>query len=147
MDWKAGRGHLGVFKPLLGRWRTETNSERGPVVCERSFETVLAGKYIELRVDWQFENGGYQERCLFGVGPDKTLMFWSFTSDGKRSEGWRAEAPDLHPQALAFEADMPAGRARQAYWPHPDGGLAWAVESSMKKGWRRFVEHRYERCE
>jgi hypothetical protein len=147
MDWKAGRGHLGVFKPLLGRWRTETDSDRGPLICERRFEAILAGKYIELRADWQFENGGYQERCLFGIGPDKVLMFWSFTSDGKRSEGRRADAPDLHPRALAFEAEMPAGRARQGYWPHPDGGLSWAVESATKKGWRRFVEHQYLRVD
>lgn len=143
MDWKPGRGHLGPFKPLLGRWRVETDSERGPLVCERHFEPVLSGKYIQLRADWHFEKGEYQELCLFGVGPEKQLVFWSYTSDGKRSEGTRVDAPDLHVKALAFEAEMPAGRARQGYWPHPDGGLAWVVESATKKGWRRFVEHRY----
>ena len=41
------------------------------------------------------------------------------------------------------EADMPAGRARMAYWPEEGGGFHWVVESRTKKGWRRFVDHSY----
>lgn len=143
MEWKRGRGALGSMQPLIGRWRAEADSERGPMVCQRSFRRVLGDKYVELEVEWRFADGGYQERCLFGLGAERRLAFWSFTSDGKRSEGQQAAAADLDPRALVFEAEMPAGRARQAYWPHPEGGLAWIVESATRKGWRRFVEHRY----
>ena len=37
-----------------------------------------------------------------------------------------ASATDLHPEAFAFKADMPAGRARMAYWPADNGGIHWA---------------------
>jgi hypothetical protein len=47
------------------------------------------------------------------------------------------------PEAVGFEAEMPAGRARMAYWPATDGGFHWVVESRTKKGWNRFAEHRY----
>jgi hypothetical protein len=72
-----------------------------------------------------------------------TLSFWSFTSDGKRSEGRLADGTDVHPEAVAFEADMPAGVARMIYWPGDDGTVRWAVEAKGKKGWRRFTEHTY----
>jgi len=54
-----------------------------------------------------------------------------------------ADVTDLHPEAVGFEAQMPAGLARMAYWPEEDGGFVWVVESKNAKGWRRFVEHRY----
>jgi len=38
---------------------------------------------------------------------------------------------------------MPAGIARQVYWPDETQGFHWAVESQTKKGWHRFVEHHY----
>jgi hypothetical protein len=38
---------------------------------------------------------------------------------------------------------MPAGRARQLYWPDAEEGFYWAVESQTKKGWNRFTEHHY----
>jgi hypothetical protein len=53
------------------------------------------------------------------------------------------ELHHLHPQAIAFEAKMPAGLARQIYWPNADGGFDWAVEAKSKKGWKRFTEHHY----
>jgi len=76
---------------------------------------------------------------VFGVGDDKAVRFWSFTSAGKRSTGALA----IHPHAIGFEAAMPAGLARQAHGPDPTGGFRWAVASKTKKGWRRFVEHHY----
>jgi hypothetical protein len=38
---------------------------------------------------------------------------------------------------------MPAGIARQVYWPDDAQGFHWAVESQTKKGWNRFVDHLY----
>jgi hypothetical protein len=157
--WKKGRGKLGLFQPLLGRWVAEANSEMGPVRCTRSFEPVLEGIYIELRARWEFgrlaarpdcndARGSslagkvYEEIALFGAGADGQVAFWSFTSDGKRSEGIVADVTDLHAEAIGFEAQMPAGRARQAYWP-VEGGFLWVVESRNAQGWRRFVEHTY----
>src|SRR5262249_19516510 len=70
--------------------------------------------------------------------------FWSFTSDGKRSQGTVADVTDVHAEAIGFEAEMPAGLARMVYWPDDDGGFFWVVESKNKKGWRRFVEHNYK---
>jgi hypothetical protein len=143
MAWKAGRGKLGIFAPLLGTWVAEADSERGPLKCTRTFTQILDGKYIELRAHWAFANSAYEELALFGVGEDKTVNFWSFTSDGKRSAGSLADVSDLHPEAVGFEAQMPSGLARQAYWPHPDEGFEWVVESRTKKGWNRFVLHHY----
>ncbi|HCV43744.1 MAG TPA: hypothetical protein DGH68_09700, partial [Bacteroidetes bacterium] len=54
-----------------------------------------------------------------------------------------ADGSDVDPQAIAFEAEMPAGRARMIYWPNDEEGFNWAVEAKTKKGWRRFTEHRY----
>ncbi len=85
----------------------------------------------------------YEEIALIGVGDDGHPGFWSFTSDGKRSWGTKADVTDLHPEAIGFEADMPAGRARMAYWPDATNGFHWVVESKTKKGWHRFTEHHY----
>jgi hypothetical protein len=52
--WKKGRGKLGVFQPLHGRWVAEAHTEMGPVRCSRRFEPVLGGNYIELRARWEF---------------------------------------------------------------------------------------------
>lgn len=145
-DWKKGRGKLGFFTPLLGNWETEPlQTEMGLIKVNRKFEKILDGKYIQLTCHWEIGTDGksYDEHCIFGVGDDKKVCFWSYTSDGKRSEGWLSQAPDIHPQAICFEADMPSGRARQTYWPADEGGFLWAVESRTKKGWNRFVDHHY----
>lgn len=142
MDWKPGRGRLGPLKPLLGRWRAVCDTPRGPLVCQREFSSVLGGKAVRLDVRWEFPDLVYEELALFSAS-EGDLAFWSFTSDGKRSEGRRAEV-ELHAQAVGFEAEMPSGLARQAYWPEGDE-LVWVVESRVKKGWNRFVEHRYRR--
>lgn len=145
--WKKGRGKLGGFQPLLGRWIAQADSEMGPVRCTRELRSTLGGHYLELHVRWEFgaKGGGraYEETAIIGPGDDGVVSFWSFTSDGKRSAGRLAEVSDLHPEAIGFEAQMPAGLARQGYWPAGDGGFFWVVESKNKSGWKRFVQHHY----
>jgi hypothetical protein len=143
MKWKKGRGKLGIFKPLLGQWRAEVDSEMGPVICARKFIHILDGSYIQLNADWEFSNRTYKEIALIGVRSDGKVGFWSFTSDGKQSKGTVADVTDIHPKAIGFEAEMPAGLARMAYWPSDVEGFFWVVESKTKKGWNRFTEHHY----
>lgn len=143
MIWKKGRGKLGIFDPLIGEWRAQSDSDMGNVVVTRSFTKTLSGKYIELRAEWRFAKYSYEEQALFGVNREKTLCFWSFTSDGKQSNGTLADASDIHEKAIGFEAQMPSGFARQVYWPGDEEGFFWVVESKTKKGWNRFVTHHY----
>ena len=150
MVWKKGRGKLGPFAPLLGDWRARADTEIGPLVCTRTFEPALNGKYVQLTATWKFTmpigakpRDPYQEICLFGPHKEHGLGFWSFTSDGKRSEGHLVDAAEIHPQALSFAAQMDAGLARQTYWPADNGAFNWCVENKTKKGWNRFVEHLY----
>jgi hypothetical protein len=89
--------------------------------------------------------GPYLELAIIGPGDKGRVSFWSFTSDGKRSEGRQADVTDVHPEAVGFEAKMPAGLARTIYWPAEDGGVMWAVEAKNKKGWKRFTQHHYHR--
>ncbi len=143
--WKKGRGKLGVLAPLFGSWKAETKlpAGYGTARCTRTFEPILKGSCVQLRARWEFEKGVYEELALFGFHDGK-VSFWSFTSDGKRSQGTLADGSDVHPDAIAFEAQMPAGLARMIYWPSDTGGIIWAVESKTKKGWNRFTEHHYE---
>jgi hypothetical protein len=141
--WKKGRGKLGVLNPLLGTWRAEADTEMGKVTCTRTFTRVLDKAYVQLQANWEYEKGSYKEIALMGVGKDKMVHFWSFTSDKKQSQGYLADVSDLHPQAVGFEAHMDMGLARQAYWPDDEVGFHWVVESRTKKGWNRFVEHHY----
>ena len=141
--WKKGRGKLGVLDPLIGTWKAETDSSMGPVTCTRSFTRVLNSAYIQLTADWAFGKKSYQELAIIGVNPEGIITFWSFTSDGKNSEGKIADVSDIHPEAIGFEAQMPAGLARMAYWPDDQNGYYWAVESKTKKGWNRFTQHHY----
>lgn len=159
--WKKGRGKLGFLKPLLGSWAADSDTPLGPMHCTRVFEEVLGGSYVRLQARWtcgsatkpaaecpdptRKGHGPYEEIALIGVGTDGQVEFWSFTSDGKQSHGTVADATDLHPEAIGFEAQMPAGLARVAYWPEENGGFVWVVESKIKKGWRRFVEHHYQK--
>ena len=147
MTWKRGRGKLGVFQPLLGVWQAEADSEMGPVTCRREFKKTLDGKYIQLTAHWDYADGTYDEIALIGVNRGKEVSFWSFTSDGKQSEGRLADVSDIHPEAVGFEAEMPAGLARNAYWPDDEGGFFWVVEAHTKKGWNRFVTHHYQAIE
>ena len=142
--WKKGRGKLGIFQPLLGTWRAEAESPMGAVVCTRTFTKVLEDAYIQLEATWEYEEGGYEELALIGVGPEGDIQFWSFTSDKKQSQGSLADVSDIHRDAIGFEAEMPAGLARMVYWPDDEVGYHWAVESKTKKGWNRFAEHHYK---
>jgi hypothetical protein len=144
-NWKRGRGKLGLLAPLLGTWQATASSPMGNVACRRTFSPVLGAKYVELRAEWTIGKGAYEELALYGVDSEGVLGFWSFTSDGKNSQGRVADATDLDARAIGFEAQMPAGLARMVYWPHADEGIVWVVESKTKKGWNRFVEHHYRR--
>ena len=139
--WKKSPGKLGLLAPLLGSWKAEADSPMGNMKCTRTF-TTFGTQYVQLLATWRHAKFAYDELAIYGV-KDGTICFWSFTSDGKRSEGKLADGADVHPQAIAFEAQMPAGLARMVYWPNDAGGFYWAVESKTKKGWNRFTMHRY----
>lgn len=147
-QWKKGRGKLGAFAPLHGSWVAEAESPMGHVRCTRSIAPVLGSNYLRMDVRWEIGAGDsskvYEELALIGAGDEGGVSFWSFTSDGKRSQGTLADVTDIHPEAIGFEAQMPAGLARTAYWPADGGGLHWAVESKTKKGWNRFTQHLYK---
>ena len=115
----------------------------GPVVCSREFTQILGGHYIKLQARWEFGAKVYEEVAFIGVNAEGEVSFWSFTSDGKNSQGKLADVIDIHPEAVGFEAQMPAGLARMVYWPDEAEGFFWAVESKTKKGWNRFTEHHY----
>lgn len=145
LKWMKGRGLLAPMKPLLGDWETEAKGPSGgPMRCTRSFRPLGNG-WIELDARWDVsKDKPYREIALFGATQDGALGFFSFTSDGKRSEGRQADGSDVHPDALAFEAQMPAGLARAIYWPDEAGdGFHFAVENKTKKGWNRFLSHHY----
>lgn len=140
--WKKGRGKLGILQPLLGTWVAEADSPMGKLKCTRSFEPILGSNYIKLIAKWEFANTAYEELAMIGLN-DGIISFWSFTSDGKKSQGHIADGTDIHPEAICFEAQMPAGIARMVYWPELMGGFNWVVESKTKKGWNRFTHHHY----
>jgi len=144
-DRTPAGGALGPLAPLIGAWRTDGAAGAGPgLVCTRRFAR-FGQDYVRLDADWDMgERGAYREIALFGAGEDGALAFWSFTSDGKRSTGARCPGDDVHADALAFSAQMPAGLARMVYWPSDAGdGFRFAVEGKTKAGWSRFVDHTY----
>jgi hypothetical protein len=138
---------LEAFAPFIGDWVAESNNRMGPATCYRSLKPILGDNDIQLTARWHLGSKGaaqpYEEHCLIGVDKDQD-RFWSFTSDGQRSEGVLADATDLNPEAVGFEADMPAGRARTAYWPE-EGGFHFVVEAKTEPGWSRFVDHSYRK--
>lgn len=144
MTWKKGRGKLGIFAPLLGEWITNRGSkDESKPECHRKLEYILDNKYIKLNVIWKLPNKEYLDHTIIGLNEKKEICFWSFTSDGKNSQGKLADVSDIHPEAIGFEAEMVAGTARQAYWPAENGGFHWVVESKTKKGWNRFVQQHF----
>ena len=146
VEWKKGRGKLGVLNPLLGTWTATADSPMGRVTCTRTFVPILGGTRLQLTARWKFAREAYEELAIYGPGEDGAMHFWSFTSDGKRSEGKLADVSDIHRQAIGFEADMPSGVARMVYWPDGSGGMHWVVEAKLKRGWKRFTEHHYVRA-
>ena len=142
--WKKGRGKLCVLEPLIGSWKAHAESPIGRVECTRCFTRILGGTCALLEADWMLPDGRhYQELAIYAPGDKGEIVFWSFTSDGKRSQGKLADGTDVHPEAIAFEAQMPAGLARMIYWPGENGAIMWAVESKTRKGWNRFSLHHY----
>lgn len=145
--WRKGRGKLGVFAPIHGNWVARSVSPQGPVVCHRWIGPIHGGAWVQIEARWTIGTGEskshYRELALIGVAHDSVVRVWSFTSDGHCSQGVIADVTDLHPEAIGFEAVMPAGRARMAYWPAVQGGFHWAVESKTQRGWRRITQHQY----
>lgn len=140
--WRKGSGKLGVLDPLIGSWQADADSPQGPIRCVRTFSRILGGSYVLLEARWELGPGNtYEEHAVFGVDKSGRLSLWSFTSDGQRAEGALADAGDLHPEAIGFEAQMPAGLARMVYWPAEDGGIEWVAESKEPQGWSRFAHH------
>src|SRR5262249_23274443 len=128
--WKKGRGKLGVLDPLLGTWKASAETPMGLVACTRTFARTLGDSYVVLDASWDCGGKVYREHAVYGAGEGGVLSFWSFTSDGKRSQGTVADVSDVHPEAVGFEAQMPAGLARMVYWPSDtdERGMNWAVE-------------------
>lgn len=143
--WKPGRGRLGPLAPLLGTWHAAGDSPRGPYECTRTFTRILGGAFLQLDVEWRIGGGTYVEQALFGPDAERGLRFWSFTSDGKHSTGTSAGSEDLPAPAVVFEAVMPAGRARTAYWPSGPDAMTFVVEAAVRGTWARFTEHHYTR--
>lgn len=102
--WKKGCGKLGVFEPLVGTWYAEADSPMGRLKCTRTFAKFHGDKWITLNADWDFGGKHYIEHAVYGVDDGGTVSFWSFTSDGKRSQGVLADGTDVHAEAIAFEA-------------------------------------------
>lgn len=148
--WRQGRGRLGPMTPILGRWRATAETQMGPVTCKRDYARFGDG-WVKLEAEWTFKANKdkapkiYRETAFFGPDADGVLAFWSFTNDGKNSQGRLADAPDA-PHALCFEAQMDMGLARQLFWLDETDGFHWAVEAKRKSGWRRFTEHHYRPC-
>jgi hypothetical protein len=144
--WNKGRGLLGPLKPLLGRWTSppEAQESHSPALCTRTF-SAFGKAWIHLEAVWNLGPGGdYRESAYFGAFPDGSLGFYSFTNDGKHSEGRLADGSDVHSAAIAFEAQMPAGLARMIYWPLTSGdGFNFAVESRTRQGWNRFLKQEF----
>jgi hypothetical protein len=96
--WKRGRGKLGVLAPLIGRWEAEVSSPMGTLRCNRTFLQVLGGSYVQLNARWEIGKGTYEELAVYRGDADGSVTFWSFTSDGKRSEGRLTDVTDIPPQ-------------------------------------------------
>ncbi len=80
----------------------------GKVRCTRTFTRILNGKYVQLLARWEFGAQVHEETAIYGIAGGK-LSFWSFTSDGKRSEGTIADGRDVDPEAIAFEGPNACG--------------------------------------
>jgi hypothetical protein len=132
------------LKRYIGLWVTEGKGPMGTYRCERVFEELRGGKYLRLTVVWDIPGGKYEELAVYGVDPaSRRLRFWSFTSDGKRSEGELTAPADVAKDALCFEADFSGRRARMIWSPVGPEGFTVAVEARNKKGWKRFLEQQF----
>lgn len=143
----AGRSAAAGFRKLkryIGLWVAEGKGPMGPYRCERVIEELRGGKYLRLSAVWDIPGWKYEELAVYGVDPaSKRLRFWSFTSDGKRSEGELAAPADVAKEALCFEAHFSGRRARMIWSPVGPEGFTVAVEAQTKKGWKRFLEQQF----
>jgi hypothetical protein len=148
--WNSGGSGLDVFDPLHGSWISEPGdmAVASQASCRRAI-ALFGREFVRLEAEWKLgEQEAYRETAFFGAMLGGELGFWSFTSNGDRSSGVRVSAADIHPEAIGFEAQMPAGAARMVYWPTSEGGaFSFAVEARTNAGWSRFVHHRYRRAE
>jgi len=145
VETRKPRPGLSLLRPLLGHWGSQPagSEPASQMPCIRHFTRIWQGAYIRLDARWEMGGGKiYEEVAMFGKGRDGNLGFWSFTSDGKQSHGWLTDGSDVHPKAVAFVTEMPAGTARLVYWPQDDG-FDYAVESRTQDGWNRFMRHHY----
>lgn len=145
MGFKFGRGLLGPMKPLLGDWRFSGTYNGLPIGVTRLYEPWGKG-WVRLTATWDLPDRTYVETAFYGATADGGLGFYSFTNDGKRSEGRLVDGADVHAQAVAFVARFPAGTGRMITWPRDDGapGFDFAVENQVKSGWNRFLLQRFE---
>ncbi len=144
INWKKGRGKLGVFNPIIGTWICNKDSkDRMNPQCIRDYKQGLGNNYIIGHITWFLGDKNYEDHTIIGLDDAKVISAWSFTSDGKNSIGKYADVSDIHALAFGFEANMPAGIARQVFWPDEKEGFHWAVESKTKKGWNRFVHQHF----
>ena len=132
--------------PLLGSWTYSGKSDLGEIKCTRTFTPVLNGHRVRLDAVWSYadpKRADYVELCYFGLNADGALGFVSFINDGSRSEGVLASGTDIDESAICFEAQMPHGLARQAYWPNGSGGWHWRVERKVKAGWSQIIAQEF----
>lgn len=144
MSFKFGRGLLGPLKPLIGSWLHTGEHHGQPVSVTRTYEPWGKG-WVKLTAAWTLPGKDYVEIAFYGPTDDGTLGFYSFTNDGRRSEGHLADGSDIHDQAIAFVARFPAGTGRMIAWPRDDDqpGFDFAVESQARQGWNRFLVQRF----
>ena len=139
-----GRGLLGPLKPLMGDWVWSGEHAGQSIQVRRTYEPFGKG-WVRLTAIWTMPEKDYVETAFYGPADDGALGFYSFTNDGRRSEGRLADGSDVHPTAVAFVAKFPAGTGRMIAWPRDDGspGFDFAVESQTKRGWNRFLTQRF----
>lgn len=131
--------------PLIGQWICNKGSkDRMKPECIRTIQYGVGNAFIIQDVKWNLGDKIYDDHTIIGLDENKVIRFWSFTSDGKSSSGILSDVSDLHDLAIGFEAQMPGGIARQAFWPDEVSGFHWVVESKTKKGWNRFVHQHFE---
>jgi hypothetical protein len=134
----SGARALKLLQPFLGRWSA---SAPGYTVT-RELSSVLGGKYLQLAVHWDLGSRQYEEHAVYGVDlADKQLKFWSFTSDGKRSEGKLVLADA---GVVTFEAKVGGGLGRMSLHSRKDG-FTFTVDAQPKgaKSWKRFLEQHF----
>ncbi len=97
-------------------------------MCTRTIAPAFADKYIQVNALWELDNGTFEELELIGKDLKGVVNYWTFSSDGKFSNGQLIDANDVIPGAVGFEAPSASGKVRAPYWPE-ENGFGWAVET------------------